>query len=384
MALIPSRRTLLKRIDALVLREIVGPWGFGVAMFSALLMAATYLPRIASYMVDGLPGGVILRFSLLLLPAILVQTFAMSMLLAGLLSFGKMSSDSEIVALRAAGASIPRILRPVCAFSIFVAVVAFTMNETIVPGAARATLELQNQIARTLDSKTLRASGYPIMENGVMTGGVWARDFDLQARALKDATVIAYTKEGRPSAFLYARVLEFDPDLFAQGGGWRILGGATVVAADGSSVIQLENEAWPDAVPRPKFSLDDLLTNQVRDLTVFSMAQMKDQIEKEKANPKANPAQVRNLEYQYWNKLALPLAAFVFGALGATLGIRNHRTGTAAGFALAVAIIFGYFTIANFMNQWAMGGLIAPYVASFTPVVLGLGAAVVLMIRRNG
>lgn len=353
-------------------------------MFSALLVAATYLPRIASYMVDGLPGSMIMRFTLLVLPGILVQTFAMSMLLAGLLSFGRLSSDSEIVALRAAGVGIPRIIAPVAAFSILIAVVAFYLNETVVPRSARQTLELQNEIARSLDTKTLRPSGYPLMEKGEMVGGVWARDFDINRRVLRDATIIAYAKDGRPSTYLYARELEFDPQGFAQGAGWRIRGGAKIVSADGSSVVELTNEAWPDAVPRLAFSVDDLLTNQVRDLNVFSMAEMKAQIEKEKVNPKANPSQVRNLEYQYWNKLALPMAAFVFGALGATLGIRNHRTGTAAGFALAIGIIFAYFTIANFMNQWAMGGLIPPYAASFTPVVIGTLAAGIVMVRRNG
>ena len=93
--------------------------------------------------------------------------------------------------------------------------------------------------------------------------------------------------------------------------------------------------------------------------------------------------QYRNREYWLWNKFAVPLAAFVFGVLGAALGIRSHRAGTATGFALAVAIMFAYMTLANFMNVWAMGGVIPPYVASFTPIILGLGAALVIMWRRN-
>ncbi|MBC8065622.1 MAG: LptF/LptG family permease [Chlorobia bacterium] len=95
------------------------------------------------------------------------------------------------------------------------------------------------------------------------------------------------------------------------------------------------------------------------------------------------PSENRNYQYGYWNKIALPLAAFIFGTLGAALGIRNHRTGTAAGFALAVAIIFGYFTVANFMNVWALNGAIAPYVASFSPIAIGFIAAVFIIWRRN-
>ena len=60
----------------------------------------------------------------------------MAMLLAGLLAYGRLSGDSEIVALRAAGASIARIVAPAGLMAILVAVVAFAVDETMVPWAA--------------------------------------------------------------------------------------------------------------------------------------------------------------------------------------------------------------------------------------------------------
>ena len=80
---------------------------------------------------------------------------------------------------------------------------------------------------------------------------------------------------------------------------------------------------------------------------------------------------------------ALPLAALVFGLLGAPLGIRNHRAGNATGFGLAIAIIFLYFLLTNVMAIAAQGGLVPSYVASFLPVLIGLVTAIVLVQRRN-
>ena len=90
-----------------------------------------------------------------------------------------------------------------------------------------------------------------------------------------------------------------------------------------------------------------------------------------------------NLQFWLYNKFALPLAAIVFGLLGAPLGIRNARTGTAAGFAIGVAIIFGYFMLVNILNNFAMGGAMPAWAASFAPLVIGLGFAVFIMWRRN-
>src|ERR1041384_8353336 len=114
------------------------------------------------------------------------------------------------------------------------------------------------------------------------------------------------------------------------------------------------SEVWPDQIPLLNMSPEDIFAGQTTDPAVWSMAELMSRVRKGRESGNLTPKQIRNYEYQYWNKIALPLAAFIFGTLGATLGIRNHRTGTATGFALAVAIIFGYFTIANFMNVWAL------------------------------
>ncbi len=90
-----------------------------------------------------------------------------------------------------------------------------------------------------------------------------------------------------------------------------------------------------------------------------------------------------NLEYGYYNKIALPLAAFVFALVGAPLGIRNHRTGAAAGYVLSVAIILGYFVLSNVMGVLAQGRNVPPIVASFLPVVAGTILAVVTIRRKN-
>ena len=165
----------------------------------------------------------------------------------------------------------------------------------------------------------------------------------------------------------------------------RIRGKATLTRADGSQVLTLDEGAWPPDVPEVTFSVEDLLKKGQKTFEPFSMRELREIIQKENAatTKTMTAKELRNFQYGYWNKIALPLAAFIFGTLGAALGVRNHRTGTAAGFALAIAIIFGYFTIANFMNVWALGGSFPPFVASFTPIVIGLIASVIIIWRRN-
>ncbi len=366
-----------------MIKELIGPWVFGVAMFTVLIMAASYLFKASDFLVNGISGLTVLQFILLNLPAVMVKTFAMAVLLASLLAFGRLSSDSEIVAIRAAGVSVYRIMLPVAMFSFVMAIIAFGINETIVPAASMQTYRMESEIAKGLKGKVDRVMGYPIEDKGVLKAVVNAKSISIETRTMDEALVASIGKDGKFEYYMRATQLEFDPMRVKDGTGWRIRGGATLTSVDGSNVVHITDDAWPGNIPSLNASPLDILTDKVNNLDVFSMSQILREIDKERAKAQPRKEKIANYQFGYWNKIALPLAALIYGLLGAPLGIRNARTGTATGFALAVAIIFAYVTISNTLNVYAMGGAIPAYVASFAPLIIGLICSGVIMWRRN-
>ena len=367
----------MKQIDRLVIKELLGPWVFGVAMFSSLLMAATYLNRIADYIVHGLPPMLVLKVTALLMPAILSKTFAMAVLLSALLAFGRLSSDSEITALRAAGASILRIIRPVILFSSIVAIVTFFFNNQIVPAAEKEAIAL----GKSIESGGLGKSGDPVSlpiysDDKKLQAQVVAQSLDLVKRTLSGVTIVVYADNGDPSFYMHCNQM-----VFKGKEDWRIVGGGTIIPANGDTAIKV-SEAWPSVVPEPKATPEDFDAN-FKDLDLYSMAESQRLIERGKKAGGLTPTVIHNLEFGYWSKISVALAALIFGTLGAVLGIRSQRTSSSAGFALAVTIIFGYFTLTNFMNVWAQNGILPAWAASFAPLIIGLICSGVIMWRRN-
>lgn len=374
----------MKRIDRLVLQELIGPWGFGVAIFTVLIVAGTYLLKITDFIVQGVGIATVLEFSLMLLPGVLAKTFPMAILLATLLAFGRLSGDSEIVALRASGTSVGRIMVPVAVFATLVAALAFALNELVVPLAAVRKAALEGEIAQKLQNIQGKPTFYPIYEAGQLMALVSAQEFSFTKGTLRGAVVTSLDKKGAPTYSLYARELVYTPK---QGGGirdWRIRGGAVLQSVDGKNHVEILGEAWPSEINPITATPLDLLSQTQKDPDLQSMGQLAVQIDRARQNPKIDKGQIANLEYIYYNKIALPLAALVYALVGAPLGIRNHRTAAASGFWISVIIIFGYMMLANFMAVYAQGGVIPAWSASFTPILIGLIVAAIAIHRKNG
>ena len=156
-------------------------------------------------------------------------------------------------------------------------------------------------------------------------------------------------------------------------------------AKNGRSFVKFDS-GWPSEIPRLDASPEALLAKILTDLDALPMEVMGKQIAKLRGGHDQTSAvhsQIANLEFGYWNKIALPLAALIFGLVGAPIGIRSHRVPASAGYWIAVLIIIAYLVLARVMAIYAQGGRVPAIVASFLPIAIGLVAAGVLIHRRN-
>src|SRR5260370_41647797 len=104
-------------LDRYILREMVAPTSLGVLVFTFILLI-DQIPRLLALLVSrSADFSTIVRVFLNLLPSILAVTVPMALLFGVLLAFGRLASDSEIVALRAVGVSPLRLLGPVFGFA---------------------------------------------------------------------------------------------------------------------------------------------------------------------------------------------------------------------------------------------------------------------------
>ena len=103
----------MRTIDRYILRQLAWPFSLGLTVFTFLLIVPELMKYAEDYISKGVPLWVVGQLVVTLLPFSLALTIPMSVLLALLVAFGRLSADREFVALQACGVSLYRLFRPV-------------------------------------------------------------------------------------------------------------------------------------------------------------------------------------------------------------------------------------------------------------------------------
>jgi len=382
----------MRLVDRLIWRELLGPLLNSILMFLVLLFATAYLFRLTDLLVKGVPWLTVAKAALYSLPSLLTQTLPMAMLLASLLAFGRLSGDSEHIALYAGGISFYRMARPVAALGALVSIITIAWNETVVPPATRQLYILMQEATEDIATTSValnyvvKREGEEAVDEFVNVGG----GYDARTRSLFQVTILKMSDDpkqaGRP-AFLveaeYARPNADDP----KGLDWTFYKARIVDLR-----YDPERKRWPEvrmemATTRtlPKNvrmgrTFKGVLQAEVTDNRRMTFSQLRDKINRERAQ--GNPNTLGD-EVDLWEKISLPLASLIFGLVGAPLGVRPHRGSKAVGFGIAIGIIFLYWVIYRWMYVVGKNGGLPPLLASFTPCLLGLVAAAFLIARTR-
>jgi lipopolysaccharide export system permease protein len=254
-------KPMIRLLDRLILRELLPPLLFGVSLFTALVFAGGYVFMITEYAVKGAPLRLVIELALLYLPQIAVRTLPMGMLLATLLGFGRLSSDWEITAARAAGVSLRRMMAPVFWLSLLVSLAAIGFNETLVPWATARAAEIRKSILEQLRLSEQEAFGFPQFRDGRLDSYVIvAGGRDPQTQELYQLTLLKYRADGarEPEVVLYAQRAQWDGEAqwTLYNGWWRTADGQY-----GSFVVFRAEPRLNLAIRRTPVQIEALLTN---------------------------------------------------------------------------------------------------------------------------
>ena len=366
-------------MDRYIAKELIPPFLFGVGAFSSIGVSVDALFELIRRVTEsGLPVELAVQIFLLRMPEFIVLAFPMSTLLATLMTFSRLSSDSELIALRSCGVSVYRIIAPALFMSLLVTVMTFGFNELITPAANyRAAITLEqalNQDRPNFQERDILYQEYRRDAEGKdeLARLFYARRFD--GENMNGLTILDFSQEGL-SQIVSAKSANWN----FQDNTWDFSDGTIyVVSADGSfrNIVKFDDQK----LQLPRAPLD--LASRGRDYGEMNIAQSKEYL---KIVEQGNDAQkIRKLKVRIEQRYALPFVCAVFGVVGAALGTRPQRnSGKATSFGISIVIIFGYYLFAFITNAMGISGVISPFMSAWLPNFVGFAAGALLLIRAS-
>jgi LPS export ABC transporter permease LptG/LPS export ABC transporter permease LptF len=368
-------------LDRYVLRELWPPMTVGLLLFTFILLldAITGLMRI--FVSRGADLATIARAFAHLLPSIFSVTIPMAFLMGVLLAFGRLASDSEIVALRASGISPARLLRPVLALAALAGMVTFYVVAVALPVANQTYREIAFAV---MVSKARTGVTSRVFNDDLAPGGsvmIYVSDIPAESGLWKDVFIHDLRHPQQPNVILArsGRLVIDEPNKRVE----LDLQKGTKYSFNASDATAFHQERFVSGqFPLP---YDELfpklpLSKGDRELT---LDELQGKVKELKAQGRGR-LEYGRFEVEYHKKFAIPAACLVFGLLGLGLSLGSKKEARSAAFGLAIAVIFVYYVIIRLGEQAGDTGMMPPILAMWgANLVLGALAVVLLVLNHR-
>jgi len=356
-------------LDRLVYAEVGASFGFGLGLFTVLLVMnhLFYLARLV------IGQGVAVQTALVLMiykiPYFIAFSAPMGILLATVLAIGRLSDHHEVAALRVAGVSLYRIARPIVLAGAVVAMGMVVFSEGIVSLSDAQYRAVFGDVMS--HAPELRPVENVFFQAPTAGGNALysAHRYDPHTRTLEGVTVV-YLTAGTPLQIIEAPRAEYN-----RGVEWTFHDGHIYLFPQGS-VVSTKFATLDVKVPRSpqEFTLPP---KQPSDMSLRELIG-------EIASLRKQGDAIRAYVGEIHAKIATATSCIVFALVALPLSLRPHRSGPSVGFGLSILVLLAYYLIAIPAQLASDGRLLSPVLAAWLPdlVVGAAGAALLVRFAR--
>ena len=345
-----------KILDKYILKQVIEMFLMGVFIFTTILFATdTFITLIKQIAKFGIPFKVAFIIILLNLPAVIVMTIPMGVLLSTVMTLNRLSLSSEITVMRACGIGLNRIAKPIFIFAIVMALSSFFINETLVPVMNRQSKDLA---LWALGQKNIPDGKKNFVFKEISSGGNLKRLFyvgSCEKKTLHNVTVLDNSKDGTIQV-LQAREGKTSPK------GWEFEKGAAYTIANDGQV--LNTTLFDTSIVQ--FGLDltkEMNKNLAKEMNFVGLL-------KHLSNPNLSDKDKQVYTTELFDKIALPVTTLVFVLLGVPLAITPPRVRYNRGFLFSILIIFAYYLVRALSLSFGETGSLIPFIAAWLPNIV--------------
>lgn len=355
----------MKILRDYILREFIGPLLLCLGTLTFLMVLIGNLKRIADLVINkGVDFFSVVQIFIYLTPYIVTYTLPISILVAILLAFGRLSGDNEVIAIRASGINLFKLILPLLTIGLALSLALAVFNDKAASYAHFA----YRRVLQEMGIKNPTAA----FEEGVFIDSfqkyvLFIYHVDQKKNRLNNVRIYEPQGEDKPTRTIVAKAGEF-------------------ITIPGKNAIKLKLIDGTSDEPDPENPTNFYKLNFRTYFMNLDMAQMQDKVvdkkykemtihelKQEAKKLKSEGISPAPLITKIHEKLALAFTCFVFMLLGSSLGIITRRREKSINIGIAVLIIICYYPLYIGLVAMAIEGLIPAALACWIPNIIFAG-----------
>ncbi|MBI5493238.1 MAG: LptF/LptG family permease [Deltaproteobacteria bacterium] len=376
-------------INTYIFKEISVPFLLSLAVLTATGLLSKTVKLIELIVTHGIGPSFIFWFIISVIPSFIIYTIPVAFIIGVLVAFTRLSSDSEITAMKAAGVSLFSIMKPVMlvAFVAYLATLTFTLYlfpwgninlRNLLFEAAKAKLvsgieektfydKFKGAVLYVdhLNIKTGEMEGIFISQTGSVGSTAGAK---APGTPGGPAGAGAQAGPGAESTIFFASRGVFSPPTEESTVYLKLYNGtihrktenngAYHIADFESYVLELSiagsDSAAPGKRPNRELYINEL-TRRIKEI-------------------RAKGERTAPYMIDLHKRFALPASVFVFALLGVPLGIQKIRAARFTGFSVALAVVLCYYVVSTALEALGENGRLNPVLAVWGSDIIFLAA----------
>jgi lipopolysaccharide export system permease protein len=343
-----------------ILRECFLPFTLSISVLTGVFLLG-YLPQLANKVINqGVSLSAISQVFIYYIPILLGYTLPIACLVTVILTFGRMSAENEILAMRASGIYIRRLLAPMIVLGIILSLIVHILNDRVIPPA----FDAQKRILQDTGSQNPAA---------MLEAGSFINAFDkyiifiyrIDGDKLYGVRIYQPQGDNKPTRTIIAQEGEF-------------------VKVPGEDKIMLKLINGTSDEPDLKNSNNFYKLNFQQSFVTMDISKKKPKIDKK---PKAMTLKeletgIEDLESrfidaapfitEYHRRLAWSLTPLLFILLGFPFAVITHRRAKSANLLFALLFAAPYYVLSLAAQSLASQNVYNPVLLMWTPDIIAV------------
>ncbi len=360
--------------------------GFLVTFFMALLvlsfvMSVGLLYKATTLLSRGASATVIFQYIWSGFPFTLSYSIPIALLVSSLLVFGRLSSDSEITAMRACGVSLWMIMRTPLAVSVFFSVFCLFLNNDVAPESSYSRKSLRKNIG-VAEIAAMIEPGRVIEDDNFPGYSFYVQERD--GDVLRGVKVVETLEDGSVRELVAKEAV-----ISLENGNQALRLDMKDVSINTfpmqTGIASVRADSLPYLLENPKASGDKPFQQKRRVKDKPTWVLVKD-VYAAKIHPPRSSSGIKDIsrsKVEITSRIALALACFCFVFVGIPLGIKQHRRESSVGIGISLGVAGAFYLFAILGESLSKSsGMGAEYVV-LVPVLLCLVLGAVLVAKNN-